>query len=157
MWIIPQPDDVLAWVSSTERVAITAAATQPGQDDRLTTLMKSTVDEVRGYIGACERFREYMGPVGTIPEELVATFWAMVMYRFLHSLPIKGVITEDRRIEHRDAYLRLQDVAKCLFEIAPVGAISGEAGLTMGGFGQTCGIFIDKGCYLGPERQFHGN
>src|SRR5260370_37532824 len=66
----------------------------------------------------------YMGPVGPIPDELMAPAVAICRYKFLTHLPSTTLITKWREAENTEAYALLADVAIGKFVIlAPNGSV----------------------------------
>ena len=134
-WITPVADDVLGVLSSPERSAYESAALQAGQIDRLDSAMKRAIGLVRGRVGACPRFMGYIGPAGTIPDELYSAFFAVTRFYLLDSLPVAGLITPPRQLDYENAMLDLAAVARCEIEIAAGSDPSGTPPQTMGAFG----------------------
>jgi uncharacterized protein DUF1320 len=133
-WIAPQADDVLGVLSSPERSAYESAATQPGQIDRLVSAMQRATGLVRGRVGACERFRGYIGPAGTIPDELYSAFFAITRFYLLDSLPVAGLITSQRQLDYEKATEDLIAVSRGEIEIAMGNDPSGMPPQTAGAF-----------------------
>lgn len=147
-WVIPSKDDFTARLTAPELTALQTAATNPGDNDRLSIVWKNAIDYVRGRVSACDRFRNYANdPLvvpGSIPEELYADFMELARYRLLNAIPIgHALITDSRRKSYEDAMESLRDVAECKIEIAPGSNASGQAALTQGAFGSECKINFD--------------
>ena len=134
-WITPVPDDVLGVLSAPERTAYESAALQSGQIDRLDSAMKRAIGLVRGRVGACARFRGYIGGAGTIPDELYSAFFAITRFYLLDSLPVAGLITPARQLDYENAMEDLTAVARGDIEIAQGDDPSGQPPLTIGAFG----------------------
>jgi uncharacterized protein DUF1320 len=134
-WITPVADDILGVLSAPERSAYQSAATQPGQIDRLVSAMQRATGLVRGRVGACERFRGYIGPAGTIPDELYSAFFAITRFYLLDSLPVAGLITSHRQLDYENAMEDLTAVSKGEIEIAAGSDPSGQPPQTVGSFG----------------------
>jgi hypothetical protein len=134
-WITPVADEILGVLSAPERSAYQSAATQPGQVDRLASAMQRAIGLVRGRVGACTRFRGYIGPAGTIPDELYSAFFAMTRFYLLDSLPVGGLITAQRQLDYEKAIEDLAAVARGEIEIAAGSDPSGQPPMTVGKFG----------------------
>ncbi len=134
-WITPAADDILGVLSAPERSAYQSAATQAGQIDRLASAMQRAIGLVRGRVGACERFRGYIGPAGTIPDELYSAFFAMTRFYLLDSLPVGGLITAQRQLDYEKGMEDLAAVAKGEIEIAQGSDPSGQPPMTVGAYG----------------------
>jgi phage gp36-like protein len=134
-WITPAPDDILGVLSAPERSAYQTAAAGTGQIDRLASAMKRAIGLVRGRVGACERFRGYIGPLGTIPDELYSAFFAMTRFYLLDSLPVGGLITAQRQLDYEKAIEDLAAVARGEIEIAAGSDPSGQPPMTVGAYG----------------------
>jgi len=134
-WITPVADDVLGVLSSPERSAYESAALQAGQIDRLDSAMKRAIGLVRGRVGACPRFMGYIGPAGTIPDELYSAFFAITRFYLLDSLPVAGLITPHRQLDYEKALEDLTGVARGEIEIAAGNDPSGQPPMTQGALG----------------------
>jgi Protein of unknown function (DUF1320) len=134
-WITPVPDDILGVLSAPERSAYQSAAASPGQIDRLTSAMQRAIGLVRGRVGACERFRGYIGPLGTIPDELYSAFFAITRFYLLDSLPVAGLITAHRQLDYEKAIEDLSAVSRGEIEIAAGSDPSGQPPMTVGQYG----------------------
>jgi hypothetical protein len=134
-WITPVPDDILGVLSAPERTAYQTAAASAGQIDRLASAMQRAIGLVRGRVGACERFRGYIGPPGTIPDELYSAFFAMTRFYLLDSLPVSGLITSQRQLDYEKGMEDLAAVAKGEIEIAQGSDPSGQPPQTIGAYG----------------------
>jgi len=109
-WITLTTADVLEQFNETERQAYQDAQ----GEDTMAGLISKVCTEVQGYV----RKRYEVGAAGTIPDELESAAVALIRYRFLNSLPIKSLMTEQRVKEKEDALTLLRDVAKGNFAIA---------------------------------------
>jgi hypothetical protein len=134
-WITPVPDDILGLLSAPERTAYQSAAAQAGQIDRLASAMKRAIGLVRGRVGACPRFRGYIGGAGTIPDEMYSAFFAMTRFYLLDSLPVGGLITAQRQLDYEKAMEDLAAVARGEIEIAMGNDPSGQPPQTIGAYG----------------------
>jgi phage gp36-like protein len=114
-WITISEDAIRSKLAAVELQALRTAALADGQADPLPEIVARTVDEVRGYIGACERNR--LGPAGTIPAQLESAALAIVRYRLATRLPVRTLLTEERKEEQRDALTLLRDVAACRYAV----------------------------------------
>jgi phage gp36-like protein len=134
-WVIPSVDDLLARLSQPELAALATAASDPTQVDRIASNVSWSMALVRGRTGACPRFRNYIGPAGTIPDELYGAFLDIARFRIISILPVASLLTESRRKDFDAAVADLEAVARGEIEIAQGSDPSGQAPLTIGAFG----------------------
>lgn len=116
-------------LAGAELNALKTVALANGQANPLTEIIADAVNETRGYCAA----RYTLGPDGTVPGKLVSATLAIIRYRFITRLPLKTLLTEERKAEYRDALTLLRDVAAGRFaieepETASTEVIAGSAG-----------------------------
>lgn len=114
-WIIITEDDVITKLSGPEKAAMNSAALQALQVAPLPEVIKQVTLEIRGYVAACKT--NILGPLGTIPEELLGTAISRIRFELATRLPVPSLLTDDRRTANADALTRLRDVAGCDFAI----------------------------------------
>lgn len=102
-WVTFTTADVLSQLSANEQAAYAASHGQ----DRLRDICATTVSEVRGHLAA----RTALGPTGTIPDALLRVAVALARHYFLNSLPVKGLLTEERVKEYERAADYLRDIS----------------------------------------------
>ena len=111
-WISITETDVQTRLAGAELSALKTAALADGQTNPLTEIIEQVVDEIRGYVAACER--NTLGEGTTIPQKLLATALAMIRFRLSTRLPGFRV-DENRRSENEQAIRLLERVAACRF------------------------------------------
>ncbi len=116
-WLILTEAQVLTKLSGPEVAAVKAAALAPGQENPLPAIIEQIVGEVRGYVGACPD--NILGPAGTIPPELEGAALSRIRFELATRLPVKSLLTDDRREANRTALSLLRDVARCDFALVP--------------------------------------
>ncbi len=121
-WISITESDVQSKLAGAELAALKTAALASGQTNPLTEIIEQVVDEVRGYIGGNRA--NTLGAAGTIPQKLLSAALAMIRYRLATRLPVKSMITEDRKAEYDGAIRLLEQVAAGKFSIED--PVSGE-------------------------------
>src|SRR4051812_27549529 len=114
-WITLTVDDVKPKLAAAELSALRSAALASGQGDPVAEILTEVVNEVRGYIAACER--NTLGAGVTIPDKLKSATLAIVRYRAATRLPVKSFLTEDRVKENEAAVRLLEQVAGCKFAV----------------------------------------
>lgn len=114
-WITITENDVITKLSGPEKAAMNSAALQALQVPPLPEIIAQVTLEIRGYVAACKT--NVLGPLGTIPEELLGTAITRIRFEFATRLPVASLLTEDRRSANSDALTRLRDVAACNFAI----------------------------------------
>ena len=100
-------------LAGAELSAYRGAGKAAGQADPLPEVIAAVVDEIRGYVAACES--NVLGAGNTIPDKLKSTALAMIRFRLISRLPL--TVGEDRRQEYRDALDLLREVAACRFRV----------------------------------------
>ncbi len=96
-----------------------------GDDDgtanaKLDGILRKIIEQVRGYVGACERNLP-LGAAGTIPSECEFATVALIRHGLAASVPdFDEAQGQDRRDEWQEAIEFLKQVARC--EIAIVGS-----------------------------------
>jgi phage gp36-like protein len=123
-WVIITADDVKTRLSGPEHSALTTAALAAGQSNPLPDLISQTVAEIRGYVAACERNRLEEGE--KIPSKLVGAALALIRYHLATRLPVKGLLTDERKQEYTDAIRLLERVADCKFAVEEPSEVSTE-------------------------------
>lgn len=116
MWITVTEDHLKQAVSGPELDAFRAAALAAGQADPVSGIISEITQEVRGYVAACSR--NQLGPVGTIPDELLHAFLSIFVPRF--QTRAGGVLIDPNGQRQRDqdnARTLLSQVASCKFAI----------------------------------------
>src|SRR5258708_18076917 len=94
--------------------------TDPSSASDMATIVYNVTNLVRGKVRGWQPNQAYMGPVGTIPDELMAPAVAICRYKFLTHLPSTQLITKWREAENTEAYALLADVASGKFVILAV-------------------------------------
>lgn len=116
-WITPTEAGILTKLSAPELTALKTAAVAPGQDNPLVESIKFVVNEISGYVAACDR--NTLGPVGTIPPELELAALNRIRYELATRLPVASLLTEGRVESNRNALSLFKEVAACRFRILP--------------------------------------
>jgi phage gp36-like protein len=106
--------DVRTRLTGAELAACQSAALADGQTDPLPEIIIAVVDEARGYIAAGG---SALGAAGTLPSKLISAALAMIRYRLATRLPIKSLLTDERKTENSDAIRLLERVADSKFLI----------------------------------------
>lgn len=120
-WKTLSEEQVRTRLSGPELAALRTAALAAGQEDPLPEVIAQVTGEVRGYVAACSANR--LGPAGTIPPQLESAALALIRYRLAGRLPVRTLMTDDRRTEREAAERLLRDVAACKFAVeAPADA-----------------------------------
>lgn len=114
-WITLTETDVITKLSGPEIAAMKTAALQSGQANPLPPIIEQIVTELRGYLGACEN--NVLGLAGTIPDELEGAAISRIRFELATRLPVKSLLTDDRREANRAALTLLRDVAACKFAV----------------------------------------
>jgi hypothetical protein len=115
-WITLTSDDVKRSLSGAELGALRTAALASGQTDPLPTVIADVVNEIRGYIAACDR--NTLGEGATIPDKLKNAALSRIRYEAFTRLPVtRGLLTQDRVDANSAAIALLRDVAGCRFAI----------------------------------------
>lgn len=113
MWVEITEADVQTRLAGAELAAYRSAAKATGQIDPLPEIINAVVDEVRGYVAACDR--NTLGVGNTIPEKLVSAALAIIRFRLITRLPLS--IGEERKTEYSDALRLLERVSECKFAV----------------------------------------
>lgn len=124
-WITLDEDYARGAISAPELAAYQAAAIGSGQDP-LADITATAVHEARAHIADCAKNQLAEGL--TVPERIVHHILAIIRFRMLTRLDLE--VSEDRRIEYRDARKFLERVSECKVSIElPEGAVedSGSA------------------------------
>ena len=114
-WIAITTEDLLGKLTAPEMAAVKTVALDPSQQDPVPDAIDRVTKEVRGYVAAC--IKNKVGPIGTIPDELVDAAMAMCVVRVCLRLPTKVVLTEGRLEANRQAIRLLERTAACQFEL----------------------------------------
>lgn len=122
-WITITDADVQTRLAGAELSAYRSAAKATGQADPLPEIISGVVDEVRGYVAACDR--NTLGAGSTIPEKLKSAALAMIRYRLITRLPLS--IGDERKAEYNDALRLLERVSECKFSVEEPEVIDPEA------------------------------
>jgi phage gp36-like protein len=112
-WVEITEADVQTRLAGAELSAYRSAAKASGQADPLSEIITAVVDEVRGYIAACDR--NTLGAGTTIPSKLKSATLNLIRYRLITRLPI--AISDERKEEYRDAINLLERVSDCRFAV----------------------------------------
>jgi len=123
-WITLVEADVVSRLSSPETVALKSAALATGQADPLAEIVSQVVQEVRGYVAANRA--NQLGAGETIPDRLKSAALALIRWRLVNRLPVKGLLTDERRRELEDAMTLLRDVAAGRFAIDAPATLTDE-------------------------------
>jgi len=119
-WVPINSDEVINSLTSQEQ----SMMTDPSSASDMATIVYNVTNLVRGKVMGWQPNQAYMGPVGTIPDELMAPAIAICRYKFLTHLPGTQLITKWREAENTEAYTLLADVARGKFVIlAPDGSV----------------------------------
>jgi phage gp36-like protein len=121
-WTILTEADVRTRLTGPELNALKTAALASGQSDPLPEIVSQVVDEVRGYVAV--RFALSAG--STVPSKLVSASLAIIRYRLATRLPVKGLLTDERKEENQDAIRLLRRVADGPFAIEEAATKSEE-------------------------------
>ena len=106
-------------MNAAELAAYQSAVIGDGQDP-LADITATAVNEARGFIGDCKENQLAEGL--TIPERIVHHVLAIIRFRMLTRLDLE--VSEDRRIEYRDARKFLERVSECKVQLEqPEGAV----------------------------------
>lgn len=116
-WTTITEDFVLTKLSGPELAALKSSALQAGQANPLPEIITQVVREVRGYVGGCSS--NVLGEGETIPDELLGAAVSRIRFEFATRLPVKSLLTDDRRTANTDAIQLLRDVMRCDFQIVP--------------------------------------
>lgn len=117
-WVTLTEDDARGALSAPELAAYQAAALGGGQDP-LADITATAVHEARAHIADCAKNQLAEGL--TVPERIVHHILAIIRFRMITRLDLE--VSEDRRIEYRDARKFLERVSECKVAIElPVGA-----------------------------------
>src|SRR5258707_4699681 len=84
--------------------------TDPSSASDMATIIYNVTNLVRGKVMGWQPNQAYMGPVGTIPDELMAPAVAICRYKFLTHLPGTQLITKWRQGEKTEFYSPFADV-----------------------------------------------
>lgn len=114
-WIAITEDMVKTRLAGAELTALRTAALSAGQADPLTEVITEVVNEVRGYVGACKANRLELG--AKVPEKLKTTALARIVFELATRLPVKGLVTVERKDANIAAKKLLEQVAACQFAI----------------------------------------
>lgn len=116
-WITVTEDVILAKLSGPELAALKTSALQAGQANPLPEVITQVVREVRGYVGGCAA--NVLGEGETIPDELLGAAVSRIRFELATRLPVKSLLTDDRRTANTDAIQLLRDVMRCDFKVVP--------------------------------------
>jgi hypothetical protein len=115
MWITVTEDMVKTRLAGAELTALRTAALSAGQADPLAEVIAEVVNEVRGYVAACKANRLESGT--KIPEKLKTTALARIVFELASRLPVKGIVTAERKEANTAAKRLLEQVAACQFAV----------------------------------------
>src|SRR5260370_5343728 len=119
-WVPINSDEVKNSLTSQEQ----SMMTDPSSASDMATIVYNVTNLVRGKVQGWQPNQASMGPVGTIPDELMAPAVAICRYKFLTHLPGTQLITKWRGAENTEGYALLADVASGKFIIlAPGGTL----------------------------------
>lgn len=122
-WITIDETNVLTTLTGAEVTALKTAALGAGQPDPLLDTIAKVIQEVRGYVAGNQINR--LGAGAVIPQELEADALAIIRYRAFNRLPVgRGLLTQSRIDEYKDAIAKLHDVAAGRFRIEQPADIS---------------------------------
>lgn len=125
-WQTITTDLVKTRLAGPEVSALQTAALASGQTDPLPEIVTQVVDEVRGYVSAGGYT---LGTGATVPSKLLSATLAIIRYRLSTRLPVKSLITEDRKNENDAAIRLLERVADGKFAVEePETASTEQAG-----------------------------
>lgn len=103
-WVTFTEADVLVQFSPGEQAAYDSSH----GSEKLPGVCTNVVAEIRGYLAA----RTTLGASGTIPDSLLRTAAVMARYVFLNSLPVKGLLTEERVKEYERSMEYLREISR---------------------------------------------
>ena len=126
-WITVTEDDVKTRLAGAEVTALKSAALASGQSDPLPEIISQCVDEVRGYIAACDENELEEGE--KIPQKLLAATLALIRYRMATRIPGR-LLNEERKQEYTDAIRLLERVSECKFAIEEPETVEDETTAT---------------------------
>lgn len=121
-WITLTTTQVREQLTDEEITAAEGAGEDDGIDNaKLDGILRKTINQVRGYVGACERNLP-LGDAGDIPDECENAAVVLVRHSLAASVPgYDDAQGNDRRDEWREALKFLEKVARCEIAIVPVG------------------------------------
>jgi phage gp36-like protein len=101
-------------LTGAEVTALQTAALASGQTDPLPDIVTQVVGEVRGYVAAGGYT---LGTGETVPSTLYSATLAIIRYRIATRLPVKAILTQDRKDENDAAIRLLERVADGKFAV----------------------------------------
>lgn len=107
-WIPLSSDDIENSLTATEQSLM---ETDPTTEADLATIVTSVMGLVRGKVNSAQRNQGFLGPAGTIPDELYAAAISIARYKFLSHLPQNQLMAPDRENDKIDAYAQLEAAA----------------------------------------------
>lgn len=116
-WITLTEDQVLRRFAGAELSALRSAALAPGQDDPLPEVITQVTREIRAYVAGCAT--NQLGAEGTIPDECEGAALARIGFEIATRLPVRQLLTEDRKEANRNAVTFLSKISKCEVRIVP--------------------------------------
>lgn len=114
-WTTIETSAVKSRLATAELNALRSLQLAEGQADPLEEVIQRVVQEVRGYVATCPQNRLSTGQ--TVPSSLKDAALALIRYRLATRLPVRSLLTEERKEEGRDALTLLRRVADCKFVI----------------------------------------
>jgi hypothetical protein len=111
MWTTITDAHILGKSAGGEVAAAREAALADGQTDPVPGIVEQVVREVRAAVATCER--NTLGPVGTIPDELLGAALNRIRFECATRLPGGALMDEDRRTANRDALRMIERAAEC--------------------------------------------
>lgn len=114
-WLAITEDFVKTKLSGPELNALRTAALAEGQADPLAEIIEDVVKEVRGYVAGCKA--NTLGAGLTVPDKLKTATMSRIRFELATRLPVKTLLTDDRRTANQDAIKLLTRVAECGFAI----------------------------------------
>jgi len=124
-WRAITEDDLLLSISGAELEALRAAVLASGQDDPVANSIIRTVDEVRGYIAACDR--NELGEGDTMPEKLIRPAVDVIILDIMGRAG--GTMIDEsgyRRDRAKDARRLFERVADCKYAIEAPAVVDSE-------------------------------
>lgn len=138
-WNIITTDQVKTRLAGAELTALQSAALANGQADPLPEIITQVVDEVRGYIVA-GGFSLETGT--TVPSKLVGATLDIIRYRLVTRLPARGLLTDERKEEYKNALELLKRVADGGFSVEEPTTPSTESSGRTGSWGSETALAI---------------
>ena len=121
-WVTLTTTEVREQLTDLEITVAEAAGEDDGTANaKLDGILRKIIEQVRGYVGACERNLP-LGAAGTIPSECEFATVVLIRHALAASVPdFDEAQGQDRRDEWREAIDFLKQVSRCEVAIVPSG------------------------------------